>query len=199
MNTMSSRVLPVALIAVGAIWLLYAVGFVPPSLSLALARLWPLLLIGGGLDVLFPDRRPRDVPFVAFAAATILLFGLVWPAGGLTGPDHQYVRELPPQARSVTFELRAGSPATHLTAADDGDTLVAARFTGEPRGVVNVGLGPEPRVRVSPERSAFAPFLARARWDLAVPRSVDRKSTRLNSSHVRISYAVFCLKKKNKQ
>src|SRR3989442_9923215 len=28
--------------------------------------------------------------------------------------------------------------------------------------------------------------------------SSDRKSTRLNSSHVRISYAVFCLKKKNK-
>src|SRR6266498_1419437 len=26
--------------------------------------------------------------------------------------------------------------------------------------------------------------------------AVDRKSTRLNSSHVRISYAVFCLKKK---
>src|SRR5215813_15170167 len=26
---------------------------------------------------------------------------------------------------------------------------------------------------------------------------LDRKSTRLNSSHVRISYAVFCLKKKN--
>src|SRR5690554_7633978 len=28
--------------------------------------------------------------------------------------------------------------------------------------------------------------------------AVDRKSTRLNSSHVRISYAVFCLKKKKK-
>src|SRR3712207_7481676 len=27
----------------------------------------------------------------------------------------------------------------------------------------------------------------------------DRKSTRLNSSHANISYAVFCLKKKNKQ
>src|SRR5690606_41686914 len=26
---------------------------------------------------------------------------------------------------------------------------------------------------------------------------IDRKSTRLNSSHVKISYAVFCLKKKN--
>src|SRR3989442_5694620 len=28
------------------------------------------------------------------------------------------------------------------------------------------------------------------------PEARDRKSTRLNSSHVRISYAVFCLKKK---
>src|SRR2546427_8778959 len=30
-------------------------------------------------------------------------------------------------------------------------------------------------------------------------RGVDRKSTRLNSSHSQISYAVFCLKKKKKQ
>src|SRR5690554_7699243 len=29
-------------------------------------------------------------------------------------------------------------------------------------------------------------------------KGLDRKSTRLNSSHVRISYAVFCLKKKKK-
>src|SRR5437870_7301386 len=29
------------------------------------------------------------------------------------------------------------------------------------------------------------------------PRGGDRKSTRLNSSHVATSYAVFCLKKKN--
>src|SRR3712207_7763081 len=28
------------------------------------------------------------------------------------------------------------------------------------------------------------------------PRELDRKSTRLNSSHANISYAVFCLKKK---
>src|SRR5258707_8047476 len=30
-------------------------------------------------------------------------------------------------------------------------------------------------------------------------RMADRKSTRLNSSHANISYAVFCLKKKKKQ
>src|SRR5690606_40852358 len=35
-------------------------------------------------------------------------------------------------------------------------------------------------------------YMSRAGYD------PDRKSTRLNSSHVKISYAVFCLKKKNK-
>src|SRR5690606_41535750 len=36
-------------------------------------------------------------------------------------------------------------------------------------------------------------------WARQTPYSAaDRKSTRLNSSHVKISYAVFCLKKKKK-
>src|SRR5438876_7357335 len=34
---------------------------------------------------------------------------------------------------------------------------------------------------------------------VSLPALVDRKSTRLNSSHPSISYAVFCLKKKIKQ
>src|SRR3712207_7622589 len=33
--------------------------------------------------------------------------------------------------------------------------------------------------------------------EAAAGRLLDRKSTRLNSSHANISYAVFCLKKKN--
>src|SRR5258707_2895683 len=35
--------------------------------------------------------------------------------------------------------------------------------------------------------------------DAAIWSNQDRKSTRLNSSHANISYAVFCLKKKNKR
>src|SRR5947209_19168665 len=34
---------------------------------------------------------------------------------------------------------------------------------------------------------------------IAKPRQSDRKSTRLNSSHANISYAVFCLKKKKRK
>src|SRR5206468_6569981 len=36
-------------------------------------------------------------------------------------------------------------------------------------------------------------------WDRSETTQTDRKSTRLNSSHDQISYAVFCLKKKKKQ
>src|SRR5438132_8120155 len=37
----------------------------------------------------------------------------------------------------------------------------------------------------------------RGHWRERAPARRDRKSTRLNSSHTVISYAVFCLKKKN--
>src|SRR5258708_32074373 len=40
---------------------------------------------------------------------------------------------------------------------------------------------------------------SKAAWPAAWPSSQDRKSTRLNSSHQIISYAVFCLKKKKKK
>src|SRR5437667_4993662 len=38
-----------------------------------------------------------------------------------------------------------------------------------------------------------------ASGDITRPMHTDRKSTRLNSSHITISYAVFCLKKKKKK
>src|SRR5690554_4649537 len=49
-------------------------------------------------------------------------------------------------------------------------------------------------IGVVPQEYALYPKLT-AKENLML----DRKSTRLNSSHVRISYAVFCLKKKKKK
>src|SRR5690242_21532091 len=44
----------------------------------------------------------------------------------------------------------------------------------------------------------LAPFVSRRRHPPSHPgKAADRKSTRLNSSHMSISYAVFCLKKKS--
>src|SRR5439155_16393156 len=49
------------------------------------------------------------------------------------------------------------------------------------------------------EAQRLARLLAECRQLLHAARGeADRKSTRLNSSHVAISYAVFCLKKKKK-
>src|SRR5206468_12799093 len=52
--------------------------------------------------------------------------------------------------------------------------------------------GPRHHRRIRREREALESAPG------ACPTLQDRKSTRLNSSHDQISYAVFCLKKKNK-
>src|SRR5690606_3938578 len=59
-------------------------------------------------------------------------------------------------------------------------------------------------VETEPDRVGQIPFRHTGynRWyhnGYPVSTPPDRKSTRLNSSHVKISYAVFCLKKKTKQ
>src|SRR5690606_41582598 len=64
------------------------------------------------------------------------------------------------------------------------------RRTGAGRGCVGRPVRPGTRRRRRPCRVPRLPDRAARR---------DRKSTRLNSSHVKISYAVFCLKKKKNQ
>src|SRR3712207_8870718 len=51
-----------------------------------------------------------------------------------------------------------------------------------------------PQLRV--HRGELALLVRGARGERGRHRGADRKSTRLNSSHANISYAVFCLKKK---
>src|SRR5437870_9006883 len=68
-------------------------------------------------------------------------------------------------------------------------------------GTVGAALGPPPAAR-GRRREGLDLGIHRVAPDRAAPgdagRGQDRKSTRLNSSHVAISYAVFCLKKKKK-
>src|SRR5207253_10706022 len=52
------------------------------------------------------------------------------------------------------------------------------------------------RQRLKPARKKPSPKAGLSRASLYQLSEGDRKSTRLNSSHVAISYAVFCLKKK---
>src|SRR5690606_40674341 len=107
----------------------------------------------------------------------------------------QYVPSLhgPRASRNCAFSLPRRSSDLRARAVPRSRTRAAQRL--QPLAVA-VPRGPRSR-----DRGACAQLLERL-VDLPddreqVPRgAVDRKSTRLNSSHVKISYAVFCLKKK---
>src|ERR1035438_10823451 len=69
------------------------------------------------------------------------------------------------------------------------------------RGVTVLGLDGETK-RITGDVTVCTPQAMAERANLLVSLGgdgTDRKSTRLNSSHLGISYAVFCLKKKKKK
>src|SRR5436189_2323211 len=72
-----------------------------------------------------------------------------------------------------------------------------------PRYIFLLMLRRPPRSTLFPYTTLFRSFMMRragrcpSGCSTATRRRLDRKSTRLNSSHRCISYAVFCLKKKN--
>src|SRR5690606_42001439 len=81
-------------------------------------------------------------------------------------------------------------------------TLFRSRLMLPTRGcmlVDRVDARMEPARRQSESRRRLTPMLDPKTLDemaRKLAQNLDRKSTRLNSSHVKISYAVFCLKKK---
>src|SRR5690606_39761170 len=90
-------------------------------------------------------------------------------------------------------------PRTGVVVGDDRERgvevgVVAGQVGGEVRGLARP---PGPSALVQVERVEHEPAGGEVVGELGVEEVVDRKSTRLNSSHVKISYAVFCLKKKN--
>src|SRR5690606_41630588 len=72
-------------------------------------------------------------------------------------------------------------------------TLFRSYATGRRPMLDNLGLD---QVDIALDERGF--IKVNNNYCTSVPSILDRKSTRLNSSHVKISYAVFCLKKKKK-
>src|SRR5690606_41567850 len=108
------------------------------------------------------------------------------PFASFVLPCYRHPRDLP------SFPTRRSSD---LRVAPGGAVVVAEFPPGQLRSVARLGhrlAGGHVQVRVHPQDGNGR---VRGRGRLRVVE-VDRKSTRLNSSHVKISYAVFCLKKK---
>src|SRR3712207_8779139 len=73
-------------------------------------------------------------------------------------------------------------------------TLFRSRYSGTSSISANVGQG-KGTLATPDGRHAGTPLAEGCSPEHSMDK--DRKSTRLNSSHANISYAVFCLKKKN--
>src|SRR5438067_7217766 len=98
------------------------------------------------------------------------------------------MRRRPPRSTLFPYTTLFRSSAGQPIPDDVGEVRLPAPSAGVTMEIVNVIDG-QPYITAS--------IVNRTRTR---PRrcSTDRKSTRLNSSHVSISYAVFCLKKKKK-
>src|SRR5690554_7481567 len=97
---------------------------------------------------------------------------------------------------------RAWEPAFQVFGGNGGIVQVAETtggvFTGVVAGRAAHGIG----IALAGNQGIGRPECGLGRPVSGLPGILanrDRKSTRLNSSHVRISYAVFCLKKKKKK
>src|SRR3712207_7910893 len=96
----------------------------------------------------------------------------------------------PPRSTLFPYTTLFRSAAVEL---DSNIAEGVLTFAAEPRITVQGTLASE-RLDLSPYVSTLRVIAQKERgWSRA---PLDRKSTRLNSSHANISYAVFCLKKK---
>src|SRR5437588_3128225 len=140
----------------------------------------------------------QDPPFDLAYITTTHLLERVQP-GTLVVNDPSAVRNAP--EKMFVMEFSELMPPTLITR----DLAEIKAFRAEHGDIVMkplYGKGGEAVFRLAPEDLNFGSLYDlfrvtfREQW---VVQKLDRKSTRLNSSHTVISYAVFCLKKKKKK
>src|SRR5690242_21275051 len=102
---------------------------------------------------------------------------------------------------TLPFEASSDHPALHSSPTRRSSDLNGAKIFVR----INAGEPALDDAAAACRAGAFGLFVPKVRApadleriDAHLTRIEDRKSTRLNSSHMSISYAVFCLKKKNR-
>src|SRR3989442_11018246 len=100
-------------------------------------------------------------------------------------------------AKGEQSNAAADSTARNLTLAPSETSAARHDVPAPERAPVETKKAPATRPKpATPPAPTIYTAAAGTHLDMAVTDTIDRKSTRLNSSHVRISYAVLCLEKK---
>src|SRR5207253_11452816 len=97
------------------------------------------------------------------------------------------------------FQCYGDLRALHSFPTRRSSDLSEARSAEGPLGVRTIRGSVSASVAIRPSPGRASPLLSISVNKRGFAAKRDRKSTRLNSSHVAISYAVFCLKKKKKK
>src|SRR5699024_3607956 len=125
--------------------------------------------------------RPRSYLSLAASSVPRIYIGIMPDAPVTRICESRYWPQLrSASAIAATSSLNTGESNSTTSVATDSAGVTCVSLTSEGLSILDEG------------QESPADIVVRSCGDL----DVDRKSTRLNSSHVSISYAVFCLKKK---
>ena len=121
---------PLLLIGMGSVWLLVNIGVFNVENIAVLARLWPLLLIAAGLDLLFGRNSPTLGAIIGVGTiAGMLLLMLMGPSIGLVSiPELQSAQyeEVIGDARSAEIVLGSGVNTVAVSALPESQNLFTA-------------------------------------------------------------------------
>lgn len=164
--------LALALIALGGLLLLGALGLLSVERWALLFRFWPLVAISFGLDLL-GFKTGRKLSFGGISLALLAALVLLGPALGLAGGSVTETFEVPLGAtRSADVGLDLGAASVQVSALGGGPDLLRAAVTHRGRVALSVRGGDRKTVRLA-ERGRVFGFGAQAgRWNVGLHPNV---------------------------
>jgi hypothetical protein len=142
---------PILLIGIGTLWLLSNLDLLPSFNWISLWRLWPLFLIGIGLDIIFGRRSPIIGAVIGLAVAAAAIAILIF-APSLGGPNlgdlvTDNFSEPIGAATSAEIELNLSAGLTEISSLSDSSNLFEAEITH--LGEIEYSATGEARKRIS--------------------------------------------------
>jgi hypothetical protein len=181
-NRYRSLFWPVVLIGIGLVWLLSNLGIIQTGSTLALLRLWPVLLILAGIDLLFSRRWPWLGALLGLLtlAGVIALLVAAPSLGILQSPEAQTKTIAEPlgQARQAQLNLDMTTYPTRLTRTS-GDQLISGEIDYVGDLLYTVGGGETPAIQIAQVNDPAGWFDWTStlgqdmRWDLALNDQVE--------------------------
>ena len=170
---------PLLLIVAGVIWLLGNAGIISSANLAALLRMWPLILIAIGLDLLVTRERPQLRLLLGLGTAALLIaIALFGPALGLASganvETHSYSEPLD-NAQRAQIQVDAASASVQVSRGTSSTQLVVANIRDD--GIINFNAEGDTTKSISLDKRGSGAFLfdtglGNRYWNLSLTDSI---------------------------